>query len=490
MTKRFLTKDPLQKYPKPLLDGLVKIAQKRNEIVFVAGGAVREWYAGDDSRDLDLTVVSDALGWTRDLASILGGAFVPLDEKLGVARLVWEGLTVDFTEFRGNAGTIEEDLQLRDFTINAMAVVFSAETHGMLEPFEIIDPTHGAGDFDQKIIRMTSAGVFDDDPLRMLRAYRFKARFGFEIEPDTEQLIQQKVHLIKKCAGERIAAELALIMVSGRAYETICSLNDSGLLGQLFPELMAGSGVEQPASHHLDVLDHNLEALKQMEEILASPEVFFSGEYDDLVAYAGTESTRELLLWSALFHDIGKPETLKMRHERLTFHNHDRAGGRLFAGVSRRLAWSNKNRHRVCRLIDNHMWPFHLNNVLRKEKKVTPKACLRLVKAAENDLQGVFLLAMADSMAGQGSEKPDDMEASLAHLYDEVNKVYQQHIKPVLAMPRLLTGHDLQEEFELSPGPLFSEIFSKLEEVQVNGEVKSRTDALEWVKSYLEKAEE
>ncbi len=481
-----LSKDWLQIYPKPLLDGLAKIIRNRRGKVYVAGGAVREWYAGQPGHDLDLTVDTDAFGWAEELAARLGGAFIPLDKEQGVARLVWEKITVDFSEFRGDARTIEEDLKLRDFTINAMAVAVSSENTGLEAPYQILDPVNGTEDFHNQKIRMTSERVFDDDPLRLLRAYRFMAVLGFKIDRATENLIQQNTAAITRCAGERIASELSLIMTSECASMTIKALHNCGLLTRLFPELAAGSGMEQPASHHLDVLAHNLETMAQMEKIISLPGHFFPAHGVELANYIKTAGTREFLLWAALFHDLGKPGTRKIRNNRLTFHNHDRAGGRLFAGISRGLAWSNKKRQRVCRFIDLHMWPFHLNNILLREHKVTPKACLRLAKTAGEDLPGVFLLAMADSLAGQGPEKPAGMESSLARLYETVDQVFQHHIKPVLSRPRLLTGHDLQTEFKLAPGPIFSKIFAGLEEAQVNGEVVSRKDALTWVRSFVD----
>ena len=129
------------------------------------------------------------------------------------------------------------------------------------------------------------------------------------------------------------------------------------------------------------------------------------------------------------------------------------------------------------------MWPFHLNNA-RKKTGLTPKAYLRLIKAIGEEFHGLFMLAVADSFAGQGTGKPPGMEEDITSLYQEVEVAYYRTIKPVLAK-RLLTGNDLIEVFGLKPGPEFREIFDNLENGQVEGEVQDREQALDWVKNYL-----
>ncbi|HWH72256.1 MAG TPA: hypothetical protein VNT26_23035, partial [Candidatus Sulfotelmatobacter sp.] len=146
--------------------------------------------------------------------------------------------------------------------------------------------------------------------------------------------------------------------------------------------------------------------------------------------------------------------------------------------------WSKEETRRVAQLIELHMWPFHLLNARRKTG-VTPKACLRLVKAAGDELPGLFLLAMADSLAGAGAGKPAEMEQDVAALYDQVEEVYRLRIKPVLEQPRLLTGHDLQTLFTLPPGPLIGRLLEELEQAQVAGEAATREEAVQWLGARL-----
>jgi len=263
-------------------------------------------------------------------------------------------------------------------------------------------------------------------------------------------------------------------------------MHENGVLQELLPELYRGLGVAQPSSHHLDVFEHGLAALRHMENVQKEPEKYFPGYGESLYEYLQGGERKSLLKWAALFHDLGKPKTHMIREDRggrITFYNHDKEGARVFEIIADRLKWGKNDRNIVSRFISVHMWPFHLNNA-RKKTGLTPKAYLRLIKAVGEDFHGLFILAMADSLAGRGTGKPPGMEEDMASLYHEVEAAYCQTIKPVLAK-RLLTGNDLMEMFGLEPGPEFREIFDNLENGQVEGKVQDREQAFEWVKNYL-----
>ncbi|HCC55416.1 MAG TPA: polynucleotide adenylyltransferase [Desulfobulbaceae bacterium] len=478
MTK-VLTQDWLQAYPEELRRALAKVAQRSGQPMYVAGGPVRDWLLGVAARDLDFTVPKGAVACAREVSGLLGGAFVLLDEAEDVARVVWQGLTLDFSGFRNHTTTIEDDLGQRDFTINAMAVLFDSETCGLVS-LTVIDPLGGVTDLAQKMIRIPAVANLLADPLRLLRAYRFAATLGFAIEAQTETAIVAHGGLLIKTAMERVAYELGLIMVSDRAWQIISRMAAGGLLWVVFPELAAGRGLKQPASHHLDVFGHILEALRCLEKILPAPEAYFPGQ-GGLFSEMAQGKRVALLKWAALFHDLGKPKTHRLAGGKITFYNHDQAGAKIFEAIAERLHWPKDDRNRVARLIALHMWPFHLSNA-RLRTGISRKACLRLIKAAGDDLASLFLLAMADSLAGQGVGKPPGMEENLALLLLEVHGVYVEHIQPVFANPPLLTGHDLIEIFALEPGPVFKEVLDGLIVAQVEGLVSNREQALAWVK--------
>jgi len=479
----------LQQYPRPLVKALADLSREKSSPCYIAGGTIRDWLLGLESRDLDITVARDSFAWAGELAQELGGTFVPLDVEEDVARVVWQEVCVDFSSFREGSKTIEEDLLKRDFSINSMAVVFptqASDSRGSIELSAILDPAAGQKDLQDKIIRSTSAAVFVSDPLRLLRAYRFMAKFGFRIEPSTVKQIREHAHLLYLAAEERIAYELDAIMAVPDSIKAVEAMHENGVLAELLPELYRGVGVAQPASHHLDVFEHGIAALRHMESVQKEPEKYFPGHGKLLREYLQGARRRILLKWAALFHDLGKPETHKIREDRsgrITFYNHDKEGARIFDIIAGRLKWRRDDRDIVSRFIATHMWPFHLNNARRKTG-LTPKAYLRLIKTAGEEFPGLFILAMADSLAGCGRGKPPGMEEDLASLFSEMERVYRQTIEPALAK-RLLTGNDLIAVFGLAPGPQFREIFDRLEGAQVDGKVHDKDQALDWVKNYL-----
>jgi poly(A) polymerase len=481
----------LQNYPRQLLRALGETARERGESFFIAGGTVRDWLLSKESTDLDITVAADGFGWAHSLAGRLGGTFVGMNMAEDVARVVWQGVTIDCSGFREGARTIDVDLTKRDFTINGLAIPVGPGDGG--EPGlqlrgSIIDPTNGLEDLKRRVIRCTSPAVFSSDPLRLLRAYRFMACLHFSIEQQTAKAIRRQAGLIQQAAAERIGAELGLIMASGQAFNAIKGMYGSNLLGELFPELIQGVGMGQPSSHHLDVFEHSLATLGRMEKILHQPGRYFPGHEDEMARYLAENKRIILLNWTALFHDLGKPSTFCIREDkdgRITFYNHDRAGGDLFRKIAERLRLGREDAKLIGRLIELHMWPFHLNNV-RHQSGLTPRAALRLVKAAGSELPGLFMLAMADTLAGRGGGRPQGMEENIATLYEDLSRVFRQSIKPVLEKPRLLTGIDLQELFSLTPGPIFRTILDDLQQAQVAGEVRSRAEAIEWARTFIQ----
>jgi len=474
----------MQKYPDLLCRAIQAMAARYKADVFVVGGTVRDWLRGAVARDLDLALSRSALDFARELAGELQAAYVLLDADEQTARVVWGEYVVDIAGFRGGARDIREDLLKRDFTINALALPFSRY---MVAPAVdrrlIIDPADGLTDLQGGIIRLLAPEALTDDPLRLLRAFRFFAETGFVIEPKSWQWLNDYRQLISSVSPERISYELDCIMASHRAFAAIVLLDRAEVLAVVFPELGMGAGITQPASHHLDVLAHNMEALRWMERIIERPADFYPAQAEDLGKYLAGGKRIIWLKWAALFHDLGKPAALRTINQRITFYNHDRIGVELVAALAGRLRWSREKSERVSRFISLHMWPFHLSNVRRK-KGVTARACLKIYKAAGEDLPGLFLLAMADSLAGQGTGKPVGMEEELVALYTQVLDVCRTRVVPVLAGPRLVTGRDLLD-LGLEPGPVFKDILAEVEKAQVEGEFNSREQALAWVRHFL-----
>lgn len=474
--------------PEELRKALGLVAEKCQTTVHVSGGTLRDWLLGLSPRDIDITVPCNSRRFIEELRRQLGGTVVALDKVEEVYRLVCKGLTVDCADYRQKTTAIQADLQRRDFTVNALAVALEDIDRFVLEPDKVVvDPTGGLADLGNKVIRCTSPSAFDDDPLRLLRAYRFAATLNFIIDPSTRTSMTGKCAAIVSAAAERIMSELDGIVLSGCCHKTFAAMHEDGLLASLFPEMMHGVGMDQPSSHHLDVFGHSMAALAAMEKIIVAHDHFFKAKAQAVADYLESPEHRICLLYAAFFHDLGKPVTHKIREDkggRITFYNHDRAGGRIFNSIANRYKWSKNKTAQTALFIENHMWPFHLINA-SKRTGLTRKACLRLVKTMGEDMPGLFAMAMADSIASQGENRPPWMEDELASLFDNVEAVRQECIEQVLKGPRLVTGRDLIEQFGLQPGPLFRSILDELEQARVDGLVADRRQALLWVADHL-----
>ncbi len=478
----------LYRYPEGLFDVLQETAVSQDTSLHLVGGALRDWLTGNVPTDLDFTIGSDSVVFVKDLRKRLGrGAVVVLGSLSdNTCRLVLDALVIDVSGFRNKAAAIEDDLACRDFTINALAVAVAELLPGSDEAL-IIDPLGGVEDLEFRRIR-SCPGAFADDPLRLLRAYRFAAELGYEIESQTVRDIVACSALIEKSAAERISYECDQMMLSPRAYQAMDGLAAAGLLERIAPELWLGDGVGQPLFHHLDVLRHNLETLNRMEQICAAPVDYFPDCPAPMLGYLKDTFNLVALKWAALFHDVGKPATREIaagKNNRITFYRHDAEGAQLLFDYASRLKWSKRKRQRVGGLIAMHMHPFHLCNSKREKGGLSRRARLKICRRAGDDLPGLFLLAMADCLAGQGPDRPAGIEQELAALYCSLDELYQETIRPILQGPKLLTGTDLVDTLGLEPGPRFKTLLEGVETARVEGVVSSRDEALEWVRLQL-----
>jgi poly(A) polymerase len=393
-------------YSPGLLNALVRVGLRMAQPLYLVGGTVRDYLLERSPNDLDITVAKDPYRCAALLCEELGfGTIVALAEGDEPAvRVVADGEQVDFSSYRGGAVNIEEDLHLRDFTVNAMAADLAKLA--LKNELFLVDPTEGRSDLQKGIVRSLPR-AFVDDPVRLIRGYRLCAVFGFELEKQTRMDVTRCASAIGTVAVERICHELQAIFQSSRTSQTLELMAEDGLLPLLLPELYAGDGVEQPEFHHLDVLGHSFLALKMMEKIIAAPEKYYPAHGPLFLEYLDNPQIVRGLKWAALMHDVGKPKTRVVREDkdgRVTFYGHDESGKKIFQSYARKSKWSHVDTELVGELIGMHMHPFHLCNVQRSEE-LSPRAALKLSQRAGEKLAGLFLLAMADSLASEGREK-------------------------------------------------------------------------------------
>ncbi len=401
---------------------------------YIVGGCVRDFLMGKEPKDWDITTNAkpdDILQVFPDGKYENGFGTVLLPIREGETLLD----VLEITTYRSEQGysdrrhpdevkfedKLDKDLERRDFTINALAL-------NPKNPDDVIDLFGGEKDIKKKIIRAVGEPVdrFKEDALRMLRAVRFGAQLGFELEPKTQRAIVKLAGSLKFVSKERIRDELIKILASQRPAEGIMLLHDCKLLQYILPELEQGVDVKQDRHHIYPVFKHNILALKSCP----SP--------DWQVRFA------------ALLHDVAKPKTRKIIDNIATFYNHEYLGAKMTDKIMTRLRFSNEDRERVVNLVKNHMFYYNVG-------EVTAASVRRLiVKVGRENLKDLIDLRIADRL---GSGTPKAMPYKLRHLQYMMEKV--QH-DPVSVKMLKLNGNDLMEVLGIAPGPKIGAILDVL----------------------------
>ncbi len=456
-----------------LLQGL---ARRRKAELHLVGGFLRDLHLGREGKDMDFAVAKGAISLARAFAVLIHGTFILLDKEAGCARVakkkngvLW---TYDFADFR--APTIAGDIKGRDFTINTLSCDLFRLT-GSADLKEVCRPNVKARqDLKAKCIRAVSARAFEDDPLRLLRAYSLAAQTGFRIEPLTLKFIRARVKLIRDVSPERVREEIFKVLESPRAARMLRQMHRDGLLFTALPQLQSMEGVVQGGYHHLDVWKHSLLVLEKLETVLGyfKDDAAVTAALEEVVA--GGHTRRSLLRFACLLHDAGKPATrLKGPDGRTTFHGHEHEGRRIARIMARKLKMASRERFLLEDLVTLHLRPGYLSNF----KKPSEKAVYRFLRDAKGEALAVVLLAMADQRATLG---PLTTAYDAEH-HDAVCRAVLQQLLAAQQAPvqaPFINGHDLIKELKLNPGPLFKKILAAVEEEKHLGKVTTREAAL------------
>ncbi len=442
----------------------------KDEKVFLVGGAVRDALIGKPFNDLDLVVARNPEGVAKKLAKDLGFAFVELSQEFGIYRVANPWTIIDISLQRGRS--IEEDLKLRDFTINAMAIPVRSLIEGRAY---LIDPFLGYVDLKEKLVRAVGEDSIVDDPLRILRGYRFFAQGYGLLETKTREWFAKHANSLTFCAPERILYELELILLTDRAYEAFCLMDEDGVLEIIFPEINPCRNVPQPEFHHLDVWGHLLESLKWSELILKDPEAYLGRSLPK-----GLREDKYFTLsvkLASLFHDLGKGYTFKQTEERIVFYGHEKVSSDLVLKIAERLRFKRDLGERISLLVKSHMRPCQLLTEFEKGT-LTIRAKRNLIKDVPY-LWDLFIVAMADSFASRGVDKEPDYEDRLRTFFYHLFS-FKEELERVEKRERVLTGRDLIE-LGFKPGPIFREILTAVELKVLEGGIKTKEDAVKFV---------
>jgi putative nucleotidyltransferase with HDIG domain len=458
------------------------------ESAWLVGGAVRDRALGRGSADFDVVVAGDPERAARAVARATGkAACFALSHEFGAWRVVardgsWQ---LDVEPLRG--GDLEADLAMRDFTINAIAEP--------LEGGEPIDPLGGIGDLRRRTLRMTGAGAFAADPLRVLRLVRVAVELGLEPEPATLASARGRASGLAGVSAERVFAELCRIVAAQEPRRGIEMLSDVGATAIVLPELERMRGVEQNRFHHLDVHDHTLEVLDRVVEITAPDwprteparrllEPRWRAISALLAAPFADHLTRgQALRWGALLHDAAKPLTRELRGPdgRVTFIGHDVRGAELARATLTRLRASERLCAHVAALTRHHL---RLGFLVHEPQPLAARSTFRYLRACAPVELDVTLLSVADRLATRG----DRAEESIQRHMDLAAQVLDAAIEWSLAGPPqpLIRGDELAGELGIAEGPALGALLEKLAEAQYAGEISTPEQALAYARGLPE----
>jgi len=479
-----------------LLERIIAFIHENYPEAYLVGGCVRDRLVGKESKDFDFVVPEGAIPLAKEIANRFKGAFVLLDEKREFARVVFRDFYIDLTR-RVGKDTLE-DLSHRDFTINAIAVPL--EDWGK-EPMPIIDPYGGERDLALGLIRRLSPSTFLEDPCRILRGIRFSAQFHFTIEPETLREMAEHAHRLVFVSRERLRDEISLTLAEPNSSRYVTLMDELGILGVLFPELEPLKGLHQSYPHHLDAYQHTIETLAKLEWLLGElnnpqPE----GPGRTLAAYLGelketiqkhlerrTSGERKALVTlklAALFHDLGKPFTLTVDERGTHFYGHEREGAFIAESIMERFRFSSREIEGVYKIIANHMRPA----LLAQEGPLTRKAIHRFWKDAGEWGVETCLLSLADHLATWMEDLIPERWEKRVWVAKELLTAYFKHRNEFFPPP-LVRGNELIEALGLEPGPIVGKLLKKIQEAQVEGEVRSKEEAIEFAKMALQSGE-
>ena len=438
-----------------------RVADELGVACYVVGGYVRDLFLERPSNDIDVVVVGSGIQVAQALKKALGRkAYISVFRNFGTAQVKCHGMEVEFVGARKESyshdsrkphvedGTLEDDQNRRDFTINALAVCLNGDHFG-----ELVDPFDGVYDMEDRIIRtpLDPDITFSDDPLRMLRCIRFATQLNFYIEDDTFDALTRNADRIKIISGERVMEELNKIMATPTPSKGFVDLYRCGLLPILLPELTALDIVEtRNGRKHKNNFYHTLEVL------------------DNVAAH----SDNLWLRWAALLHDIGKPKSKRWDPvQGWTFHNHNYLGAKMVPGIFRRLKLPMDAKMKdVQKLVDLHMRP-----IVIADEEVTDSAVRRLLNDAGDDIDDLMLLCEADITSKNQVRKQqflDNFAAVRTKLADLKERDYKRLLQPCI------DGNEIMELFHLPPCPQVGALKQALKDAVLDNRVPNEREPL------------
>ena len=452
--------------PEGIVSRIGELAAREGIELYVVGGYVRDLMLGRETKDIDISVVGDGIAFARRVEKEFSSSRVVTFEKFGTARLAIDGVEIEFVGTRREeyhpesrkpvvtVGSIEDDLRRRDFTVNAMAASILPGSFGTL-----IDPFDGRKDLERRLLRtpLDPAATFSDDPLRMMRGFRFAAQLDFRLAEDALQAVRDMKDRISIVSAERVRDEFLKTLGSARPSRGFAPMQESGLMEHIFPEFHTLAGVDQRSIeypdgvrnfHHKDVFYHTLKVLDNLCGI----------------------SENIWLRFSAILHDIAKPRTKAfVKGTGWTFHGHPEVGARMVKPIFRRMKLPMEPIPFVKKMVLLHLRPIALIN-----EEVTDAAVRRLLFDAGEDLDELLMLCRSDIT----SKNPKLVKRYLRN-YDRLVARMQE----VEERDRLrswqppVDGETIMKECGIKPGVAVGILKTRIEDAVLDGIIPNDHDA-------------
>ena len=447
-----------QNLPQPqLIRQLHAFAEEQGVQLYLVGGSVRALLLNQSATDLDFALADDALAFAKAFADKIGEAFVKLEEQPPTARIVVREtrFTLDFVGFR--AETLEADLRLRDLTINAMALDLSLL---LTKPnVNLIDPCDGFSDLQTRTLRFPSEGVVIDDPLRLLRVYRFSAQLGFEIPETTIKLIRRHRDRLPQVSSERIRDELIKILKVENAGTYLRRMDETRLLSQIIPEIGKVRGL------YRDELDRRLRAL-EVFEAKRIPDTLQPYQ-PQIEAYLNEQLTRGLC----------RRQIVKLA---LLLRN---SGTETAVQITNRLRLGRKAAQLMRCLVENRL---HLMDKIDANGQIARQLMTRFLRRTEDNWLGILLISYANIRSSGDNIRRTNAHPIVEAALKQIVDVYYNEIGPIMERGRLITGNDILQTFGVMPGVIIGRVLQHIEKLQFEGVICTPEEALEAARRFLQ----